>query len=71
MMTTSGLVNSMKQGGDFNRSFFHGVFDTEMYFGTVDITGKFATGALEHTLLVGADYYYADYIRRIFKLIEK
>ncbi|MGH8613168.1 MAG: TonB-dependent siderophore receptor, partial [Gammaproteobacteria bacterium] len=47
--------------GDAKRSV--GLTDekTDTYFGTVDITGKFSTLGLDHTLLLGADYYYGDY----------
>jgi len=45
--------------GDMNRGLFksNNVFDNQ--YGTVDITGHFATGPLKHAVLIGADYYHS------------
>ena len=34
--------------------------DDDTYFTALDLTGKFSTWGLKHTLLVGADYYYTS-----------
>lgn len=47
--------------GILNRTFGFFPYDTAVYFGTVDLTGRFSTAGLDHTLLFGADYYIADY----------
>ncbi len=39
------------------RSFFSSAFDTETYTTSLDLTGKFDTWGLGHTLLLGGDYY--------------
>jgi len=38
-------------GGDYQHNFFN----------ALELTGKFSTGVLKHTLLVGGDYYRSDY----------
>lgn len=53
--TSSNLNANLK--GDLNRNFLKTKTDFDSEYGTVDITGHFATGEFKHTLLVGADYY--------------
>jgi iron complex outermembrane recepter protein len=51
--------------GDISRSFFAQNIDGNDYqhnfFNALELTGKFNTGFAKHTLLVGGDYYRADY----------
>ncbi|WP_020484258.1 TonB-dependent siderophore receptor [Methylomonas sp. MK1] len=50
--------------GDITRSFWAQNLDGKDYqhnfFNALELTGKFNTGVLKHTLLVGGDYYRAD-----------
>lgn len=45
--------------GNLARSFVKTSNDFSNDFGTLDITGHFATGAFQHTVLMGADYYHS------------
>ena len=45
--------------GNLNRGFSKTSDDFKNQYGTVDITGHFATGPLKHAVLVGADYYHS------------
>jgi len=44
--------------GDLNRGFLKTAGNFESEYGTVDLTGHFSTWDLEHTLLIGTDYYH-------------
>ncbi len=44
--------------GDLARGFLKTRDEFQSQYGTVDVTGHFATGELKHTLLVGSDYYH-------------
>ena len=46
--------------GNLNRGFFKSNDDFKNQYGTVDITGHFATGPLKHTVLLGSDYYHSS-----------
>jgi iron complex outermembrane receptor protein len=46
--------------GNLRRGFVKTSNDFRNYYGTVDITGHFATGPFQHTLLMGADYYNSE-----------
>lgn len=46
--------------GTINRRFFVDNFPSQRYFNNVDLTGKFETIGLKHTLLLGGDYFRAD-----------
>jgi len=50
--------------GDLNRGFIKTRDDFKSEYGTVDVTGHFATWQLKHTLLVGADYYHGTNANR-------
>ncbi len=45
--------------GNLSRGFSKTSDDFDNQYGTVDITGHFATGPLKHTVLIGSDYYYS------------
>lgn len=46
--------------GDLVRGFLKTADEFESEYGTVDVTGHFSTWELDHTLLVGADFYHAS-----------
>lgn len=46
--------------GDIGRGFLKTNNDFGSEYGTVDLTGHFSTLALNHTLVVGADYYHSN-----------
>jgi iron complex outermembrane receptor protein len=58
-----GIV--LPETGDVFRPFFAQNIDGDDYqhnfFNALELTGKFKTGFAGHTLLVGGDYYHADY----------
>ncbi|CAD6877236.1 TonB-dependent siderophore receptor [Methylomonas albis] len=67
-LTMSGIfagTPSVQPNGDVRRIFFAQNTDGGDYqhnfFNALELTGKFDTGALKHTLLVGGDYYRTDY----------
>ncbi|WGS88407.1 TonB-dependent receptor [Methylomonas sp. UP202] len=43
--------------GDIARGFLKNATDFDNKYGTIDITGRFATGPIQHNVLLGADYY--------------
>ncbi|MDP3331255.1 MAG: TonB-dependent receptor [Methylococcaceae bacterium] len=45
--------------GNLARGFIKTSDDFQNQYGTVDITGHFATGPLQHNVLIGADYYHS------------
>ncbi|OHX35292.1 TonB-dependent receptor [Methylomonas sp. LWB] len=59
---TSAAADTLLPGNLLPRSqtLIDGTHNT--YFTTLDLTGRFATGPLEHTLLLGGDYYRVDHI---------
>ena len=50
--------------GDLDRGFLRTADHFESKFGTVDLTGHFATGPLKHALLLGTDYYHSTNANR-------
>lgn len=50
--------------GDLDRGFLRTADHFESKFGTVDLTGRFTTGPLQHTLLLGTDYYHSTNANR-------
>lgn len=50
--------------GDLDRGFLRTADNFESKFGTVDLTGRLTTGPLQHTLLLGADYYHSTNANR-------
>lgn len=54
---TPGLDEST---GILNRAFFGGDSGENTYFGTLDVTGKFSTWDVDHTVLMGMDHYSGD-----------
>ncbi|WP_019866462.1 TonB-dependent siderophore receptor [Methylovulum miyakonense] len=46
--------------GNLSRSFNNGLTQQQQYYTTLNLTGKFATGFIEHTLLTGFDYFVID-----------
>ncbi len=55
---TSSNVNADLLG-NLRRNFVKTSDDFDNQYGTVDITGHFATGPLKHAVLIGSDYYYS------------
>jgi len=47
--------------GTLERFGFFQDYNSEVYFGTLDVTGRLTTWGLVHSVLVGADYYDATY----------
>jgi len=60
--TDIGQFNVNAATGDVDRFSFLGRFDQDSHFGTLDLTGRFSTWGLEHTLLMGGDYYWYKYL---------
>jgi iron complex outermembrane receptor protein len=60
-----GSWASIQPNGDFTRFFFAQNTDDKdfqhNFFNALELTGKFSTGLLKHTLLMGGDYYRTDY----------
>jgi iron complex outermembrane receptor protein len=55
-------INPPDDDGNYTREYW-GWDDEQAKIAStnIDLTGKFATGALQHTLLIGGDYYWEDY----------
>ncbi|WP_157385896.1 TonB-dependent siderophore receptor [Methylosarcina fibrata] len=49
--------NALASNGDLTLTAAFIPNDREIYFNSVDLTGKFSTFGLDHTLLLGGDYY--------------
>lgn len=43
--------------GDMQRGYYNGAATGDTFLGTVDVTGRFHTGGVEHNVLAGWDYY--------------
>jgi len=61
--TTGATAQTFSNGnttlfGDLARGFLKTYGEFESEYGTVDLTGHFATGAFKHTLLIGSDVYH-------------
>ena len=54
------FLSNVAPNGTINRRFFVDNFPSQRYFNNVDLTGKFETFGLKHTLLLGGDYFRAD-----------
>ncbi|MGH8547299.1 MAG: TonB-dependent siderophore receptor [Methylococcales bacterium] len=60
--TDIGQFGLNEATGDINRFAFIGRFNQHSHFGNLDLTGKFSTWGLGHTLLIGGDYYDYKYL---------
>ncbi|AEG01275.1 TonB-dependent siderophore receptor [Methylomonas methanica] len=54
------FLGNVAANGTINRRFFIDDFPSQRYFNNVDLTGKFETFGMKHTLLLGGDYFRAD-----------
>lgn len=54
------FLGNVAANGTINRRFFVDNFPSQRYFNNIDLTGKFETFGLKHTLLLGGDYFRAD-----------
>jgi len=57
---TSAATDALNPDNTLPRSLYYVPGQTDTYFTTLDLTGHFATGLLQHTVLVGGDYYRTD-----------
>jgi iron complex outermembrane recepter protein len=56
------LLSAADAAGNYTRTYWGWDDETAKILSTnIDLTGKFTTGGIAHTLLAGVDYYYEDY----------